>query len=214
MVIPDIFTLGTYIKQFFEGSEREGMLHSQWNEKSLFSMITEYLEAPKNQGPSNLYRSEEIIYSKLVDSCKAHPATNIACSTTPIEDTSIEFINCAMEKNSKPYVLHLETSVIMKEPSSYENDTNFEKRDGGPHSWTTHYQFLKFQSCVYLPLLITDKAICIKIYQSIPKPQRQRIRGYRIECERTNALNHKEMLEECNQRFFDKAGAVMAKRMQ
>ncbi|RKF60196.1 putative glycosyl, partial [Erysiphe neolycopersici] len=41
------------------------------------------------------YRSEEIFYGKLVDSCKCHPATNIACSTTPRGDTSIDFINRA-----------------------------------------------------------------------------------------------------------------------
>ncbi|POS83847.1 hypothetical protein EPUL_003811 [Erysiphe pulchra] len=41
MVISEISTFATKIKQFFEGRERESMLRSQWNETSLFSIITE-----------------------------------------------------------------------------------------------------------------------------------------------------------------------------
>ncbi|POS82211.1 hypothetical protein EPUL_006436, partial [Erysiphe pulchra] len=85
------------------------MLRSQWNETSLFPILAEHPESQKDidkaltllvqclrhlqQGLSASYRSEEIFYGKLVDSCKGHPATNIACSTTPRGDTSIDFIN-------------------------------------------------------------------------------------------------------------------------
>ena len=93
-----------------------------------------------------------------------------------------------------------------------KKDAHFDKWDGEPHSWTPHYHFLKVQCRVYLPLLITEEAICMKIYQSIPEPQRQRIRGYWIECGRTNTFNHKEMLEECDRKFFDKIGAEKAEK--
>ncbi|RKF57320.1 putative glycosyl [Golovinomyces cichoracearum] len=111
MIIPSISTLATEIKQFFEGKERETMLRSQWNETSLFSILAEHPESQKDvdkaltllvqrlrhlqQGLSASYRSEEIFYGKLIDSCKDHPAKNIACSTTLRGDTSIDFINRA-----------------------------------------------------------------------------------------------------------------------
>lgn len=111
MIIPSISILTTEIKHFFEGKERESMLRSQWNEISLFSVLAEQPETQKDvekaltvlvqnlrhlqQGLSASYRSEEIFYGKLIDSCKGHPATNIACSTTPTGDTSIDFINRA-----------------------------------------------------------------------------------------------------------------------
>ncbi|RKF60203.1 putative glycosyl, partial [Erysiphe neolycopersici] len=47
------------------------------------------------KGLSASYRSEEIFYGKLVDSCKGYPATNIACSTTLRGDTLIDFKNRA-----------------------------------------------------------------------------------------------------------------------
>ncbi|RKF62980.1 putative glycosyl [Erysiphe neolycopersici] len=94
-----------------EGKERESMLRSQWKETSLFSILADHPETQKDvdkaftllvprlrhlqQDLSAPYRSEEIFYGKLIDSCKGHPATNIACSTTPRGDTSIDFINRA-----------------------------------------------------------------------------------------------------------------------
>ncbi|POS82169.1 hypothetical protein EPUL_005541 [Erysiphe pulchra] len=111
MIIPSISTLATEMRQFFEGRERESMLRSQWNETSIFSILAEHPESQKDidkalnllvqrlrhlqQGLSASYRSEEIFYGKLVSSCKGHPAINIACSTTPRRDTSIDFINHA-----------------------------------------------------------------------------------------------------------------------
>ncbi|POS83352.1 hypothetical protein EPUL_005054, partial [Erysiphe pulchra] len=70
--------------------------------------------------------------------------------------------------------------------------------------------FDKVQCRVYLPLLVTEEAVYMKIYQSIPEPQRQRIRGYWIKCGRNNSFDHKEMLEECNKKYFDKIGAEKA----
>lgn len=61
-------------------------------------------------------------------------------------------------------------------------DAKFEKWDGKSLSWTPHYYFLKAQCKVYQPLLVTEEAVCLKIYESIPEPQRQRIRGYWIRC--------------------------------
>ncbi|POS82355.1 hypothetical protein EPUL_004572, partial [Erysiphe pulchra] len=57
---------------------------------------------------------------------------------------------------------------------------------------------------------VTEEAVCMKIYQSIPEPQRQRIRGYWIKCGRNNSFDHKEMLEECNKKYFDKIEAEKA----
>lgn len=109
--IPSVATLVTSIKELFEGKEHESMLRNQWDETTLFSILAEQPENGKDvdkalttlvqrlrhlqQGLSPPYRSEEIFYGKLSDSCKGHPATNIACSTTPRGDTSVDFINRA-----------------------------------------------------------------------------------------------------------------------
>ncbi|RKF83236.1 putative glycosyl [Golovinomyces cichoracearum] len=109
--IPSVATLVTSIKEFFEGKEHESMLRNQWDETTLFSILAEQPENGKDvdkalttlvqrlrhlqQGLSPPYRTEEIFYGKLSDSCKGHPATNIACSTTPRGDTSVDFINRA-----------------------------------------------------------------------------------------------------------------------
>ncbi|KAI1000131.1 hypothetical protein K3495_g8064 [Podosphaera aphanis] len=76
-----------------------------------------------------------------------------------------------------------------------------------PHSWTPHYHFLKVQCRVYMPLLVTEEAVCMRIYESITEPQRQRIRGDWIKCGRENVYDHEKLLDECNKRFFDKIGA-------
>ncbi|KAI0990997.1 hypothetical protein K3495_g17190, partial [Podosphaera aphanis] len=55
-----------------------------------------------------------------------------------------------------------------------KRDAKFEKWDGESLSWTPHYYFLKVQCEVYEPLLVSQKAVCMKIYESIPEPKRQR----------------------------------------
>ncbi|KAI0991830.1 hypothetical protein K3495_g16357, partial [Podosphaera aphanis] len=65
---------------------------------------------------------------------------------------------------------------------------------------------------VYMPLLVTEEAVCMKIYESIPEPQRQRIRGYWIQCGRENVYDHEKLLDECNKRFYDKIGAEKAEK--
>lgn len=93
-----------------------------------------------------------------------------------------------------------------------KRDAKFEKWDGKSLSWTPHYYFLKAQCRVYKPLLVTDEAVCLKIYESIPEPQRQRIRGYWIRCGEDENFNWKEFLEECNVQYFDQIGADKAER--
>ncbi|KAI1002145.1 hypothetical protein K3495_g6057, partial [Podosphaera aphanis] len=93
-----------------------------------------------------------------------------------------------------------------------KRDAKFEKWDGESLSWTPHYYFLKVQCEVYEPLLVTQKAVCMKIYESIPEPKRQRIRGYWIKCGEADTYDWKEMLEACNKEYFDKVGAQKAEK--
>lgn len=58
-------------------------------------------------------------------------------------------------------------------------------------SWKPHYYFLKAQCEVYEPLLVSQKAVCMKIYESIPEPKQQRIRGYWIKCGDTGRYDWK-----------------------
>ena len=59
-----------------------------------------------------------------------------------------------------------------------KRDATFEKWNGESLTWTPHYYLLKTQCRVYKPLLVTEEAVCMKIYECIPEPQRQRICGY------------------------------------
>ncbi|KAI0991005.1 hypothetical protein K3495_g17182, partial [Podosphaera aphanis] len=52
----------------------------------------------------------------------------------------------------------------------------------------------------------------MKIYGSIPEPQRQRIRGYWIRCGDKEKFDSNEFLMECNKEYFDKIGAQKAKK--
>lgn len=151
MIIPLVSTLATERKQFFEDRERKSMLRSQWNETSLFLKLADHPEAQKDldkaltllvqrlrhlqQGLSASYRSEEIFYGKLIDSCKGHPATNIACSTTSRGDTSINFINHAKANistwkasqgmtNNPQYQQYLEP--INEQENSFYTDRRFQ----------------------------------------------------------------------------------------
>ena len=102
--------------------------------------------------------------------------------------------------------LPAESEKVMK------RDATFEKWNGEPLTWTPHYYLLKTQCRVYKPLLVTDEAICMKIYESIPEPQRQRIRGYWIRCGEKETFNWKEMLSVCHNEYFDQVGAQKAER--
>ncbi|KAI0994649.1 hypothetical protein K3495_g13532 [Podosphaera aphanis] len=93
-----------------------------------------------------------------------------------------------------------------------KKDAKFERWDGKPESWTPHYHLLKVQCRVYQPLLVSEDAVCMKIYESIPEPQRQRIRGYWIKCGESEVFNWEQFLEECNKEYFDKIGAQRAER--
>ncbi|RKF65727.1 putative glycosyl, partial [Erysiphe neolycopersici] len=84
------------------------------------------------------YRSEEIFYGKLVNSCKGHPATNIACSTTPRGDTLIDFINRAKANistlkasqdmtNNPQYQQYLEPENRLED--SFYTDRRFQEYD-------------------------------------------------------------------------------------
>ncbi|POS86362.1 hypothetical protein EPUL_000567 [Erysiphe pulchra] len=81
-------------------------------------------------------------------------------------------------------------------------NATFERWNGEPLTWTPHYYLLKSQCRVYKPLLVTDEAICMKIYESIPEPQRQGIREY----------DWKEMLEVYHSEYFDQVGAQKVER--
>ncbi|KAI0991233.1 hypothetical protein K3495_g16954, partial [Podosphaera aphanis] len=52
----------------------------------------------------------------------------------------------------------------------------------------------------------------MKIYQSIPEPQRQRIRNHWMKCGAERNYNWKEFLVQCNEAYFDKVGAEKAER--
>ncbi|KAI0998655.1 hypothetical protein K3495_g9545 [Podosphaera aphanis] len=52
----------------------------------------------------------------------------------------------------------------------------------------------------------------MKIYESIPEPQRQRIRRYWIQCSRENVYDREKLLDKCNKRFFGKIGAETAEK--
>ncbi|KAI0991236.1 hypothetical protein K3495_g16951, partial [Podosphaera aphanis] len=52
----------------------------------------------------------------------------------------------------------------------------------------------------------------MKIYQSIPEPQRQRIRNHWMKCGAERNYNWKEFLVKCNEAYFDKVGAEKAER--
>ena len=93
-----------------------------------------------------------------------------------------------------------------------KRDANFEKWSGEPLTWTPHYYLLKVQCRVYKPLLVTEEAVCMKIYESLPEPQRQRIRGYWVQCGEKYNYNWEEMLSVCHQEYFDKVGAQKAER--
>ncbi|KAI0992021.1 hypothetical protein K3495_g16165, partial [Podosphaera aphanis] len=113
------------------------------------------------------------------------------------------------QSNSRPQETSDSVSIsrdVMK------RDCKFDKWDGESHSWPPHFFFLKMQCKVYLPLLVTEEAVCMKIYESIPEPQRQRIRGYWMRIGQANVYDHKELLEECNNKFFDKIGAEKAEK--
>ncbi|POS81957.1 hypothetical protein EPUL_005578, partial [Erysiphe pulchra] len=101
------------------------------------------------------------------------------------------------------------TELTQKDEVIRQNAT-FEKWNGEPLTWTPHYYLLKSQCRVYKPLLVTDEAVCMKIYESIPEPQRQRIRGYWIKCGEKEKYDWKEMLDVCHSEYFDQVGAQKA----
>ncbi|KAI1005392.1 hypothetical protein K3495_g2830 [Podosphaera aphanis] len=93
-----------------------------------------------------------------------------------------------------------------------KRDPTFDKWDGKPSSWTPHFHFLKVQCRVYGPSLGSEEALCMKIYGSIPEPQRQKIRGYWIRCGDKEKFDSKDFLMEWNKEYFDKIGAQKAKK--
>ncbi|KHJ35738.1 hypothetical protein EV44_g3616 [Erysiphe necator] len=52
----------------------------------------------------------------------------------------------------------------------------------------------------------------MKIYESIPEPKRQRTRRYWIDCGEKEIYNWKEMLNICQEKFFDRVEAQKAER--
>ncbi|POS82392.1 hypothetical protein EPUL_005901 [Erysiphe pulchra] len=135
--------------------------------------------------------------SRLDESLKKAPLETLVllndilegCSTLASQSERVGSIPPRVASTSE------ETGLMMKK------DASFDKWDGEAYSWTPHFHFLKVQCPVYLPLFVTEEA-----------PQRQRIRGYWIKCGRNNSFDHKEMLEECNKKYFDKIGAEKAKK--
>ncbi|KAI1000738.1 hypothetical protein K3495_g7454 [Podosphaera aphanis] len=93
-----------------------------------------------------------------------------------------------------------------------KKDAKFERWDGKPESWTPHYHLLKVQCRVNQPLLVSGDAVCMKIYEGILEPQRQRNRGYWIKCGESEVFNWEQFLEECDKGYFDKIGAYRAER--
>lgn len=116
------------------------------------------------------------------------------------------------------HISYMETREINMDDTEHQGsqgsqmirDATFGKWDGEPLTWPTHYQLLRVQCQVYLPFLVTEIAICMKIYESIPEPQRQRIRNYWIQCGRSQCYKWEEFLSECNKVYFDKVAAEKA----
>lgn len=149
--------------------------------------VTNLLNALKNAPPETQQFLNDLMEGK-------NPSTEFR----PITDTPI---NPAPKQTISP----LPTEPIRL-------DAKFEKWDGNSLTWMPHYYLLKMQCKIYQPLLVTDEAICMKIYESIPEPKRQQIRGYWIKCGRNDYYDWKEMLEVCHEEFFDRIEAQKAER--
>lgn len=124
------------------------------------------------------------------------------------------YLNDVMEGRQPNRTIYSEPVMPAEPPNEaqIQRDASFGKWDGESHTWTPHYQLLQFQCEVYLPFLVTEKAVCMKIYESIPEPQRQRIRGYWIKCGRSQCYKWREFLEECDRTYFNKVGAEKAEQ--
>ena len=52
----------------------------------------------------------------------------------------------------------------------------------------------------------------MKIYGSIPEPQRQKIRGYWMQCGEREEFNSRDLLAQCNAEYFDQIGVQKAEK--
>lgn len=109
-----------------------------------------------------------------------------------------------------PHITKKSASMDVDKAPQIQRDASFGKWDGESYTWTPHYQLLQVQCEVYLPFLVTEKAVCMKIYESIPEPQRQRIRGYWIKCGKTQEYSWKAFLNECNKTYYSKVESEKA----
>ena len=162
-----------------------------------FSNMDTNMEKPNNASSD----SEKL--SRLVVALEQAPPEIQAYVKAALDGQSSQLPNTPSIPSNTPAVQSSQTMI---------NNAKFEKWDGELHSWSPHFHFLKIQCKVYLPLLITEEAICMKIYGSIPEPQRQKIRGYWMKYGRQEVYNYKELLEECNNKFFDKVRAEKAEK--
>ncbi|KAI6247691.1 hypothetical protein HI914_04253 [Erysiphe necator] len=213
--------------EFHETSEFLELNPSTITEKGKITYIS-VANMTSEIGPENaqsLVDSEELLdkmsglrFEKSQNSGKSQNTIRI---TNAIENAPPEVQKYLLEvlEGQKPKLPQVPAGTATQRSEStfspeetIKRDAKFEKWDGKSLSWTPHYYFLKAQCRVYKPLLVTDEAVCLKIYESIPEPQRQRIRGYWIRCGEDENFNWKEFLEECNVQYFDQIGADKAER--
>lgn len=103
-----------------------------------------------------------------------------------------------MRKNSRPPANNLSmSSGVMK------MDAKSDKWDRNSLSWKPYYYFRKAMCKAYQTLLVTEEAVCLQIYEIIPEPQGQRIRGCWIRFGEQESYNWEEMLETFNKEYFD-----------
>lgn len=191
--------------------------NSSTTEESVHSFEEEFFEAseyiphpyPKMSSHNDINMRESSLSTEQIE--KLSRLAN-ALANAPPEISS--YLNDMMEGRQTTVPIHSRPtpSIDVSTEAQIQRDASFGKWDGQPHTWTPHYQLLQVQCEVYLPFLVTQKAVCMKIYESIPEPQRQRIRGYWIGCGRNQFYNWKEFLEECDKTYFNRVGAEKAEQ--
>ncbi|TQS37794.1 hypothetical protein Golomagni_01720 [Golovinomyces magnicellulatus] len=104
--LPDLSTMYQAIKLNFEGKEYQQSILVKWNELSLKTILQDTgstdVEAALNSLITNLrhiqlslspeFRSDKILFAKLLQACRGHPSCFIACSTVA-DETVATLIN-------------------------------------------------------------------------------------------------------------------------
>ncbi|TQS37681.1 hypothetical protein Golomagni_01836, partial [Golovinomyces magnicellulatus] len=80
---PQLDSLYQTIKSYFEGQEHQQSMLVKWNETTI-GIILRNIESP--DVPE--FRADKILFAKLLQACRSHPAGSIACSTLVDENLS------------------------------------------------------------------------------------------------------------------------------